>query len=245
MLSWIEKNPTYAYRIFDDEDIEEYVASNFEQKHLETLHMFKQPVSKVDFWRLLFVLHDGGAYFDSDSGCVDPLDEWVDSQATYVTGIGFFKEFHQWGIVAAPGNAFLQQAVDDVMANAQKLKATGKWDEIKWQGLVVTKEDSSGFHGSLEKDKVEALGSGVENVAGPSVLNLAVDKCFMDPTCLAKTLPGLHVCPSDHFGGHARMKTGPYASTWKWDLPVLNFHESQNDNNATEKKACRQLILDK
>jgi len=39
MLTWLEKNPTYEYRLLDDEEIQTYVATNFDQRHLTTLQL--------------------------------------------------------------------------------------------------------------------------------------------------------------------------------------------------------------
>jgi len=238
MLTWLEQNPTYAYRLFDDEDIEAYVAKNFDQSHLETLRSINQGASKVDFWRILYVLHDGGVYFDTDSLSVTPLDEWVDSQATYVTGIGSLHDFHQWGIIAAPGNCILKQTADLIMANVQEVKTKGKV-ETGYRGLSVTKVDSSGVHAGF--DSHFGHRSRVESFAGPPVLMKAADKCLMDPASSATTLPGLILCSGDFFGHRTRFKSAQlFWPTWSDAEPLLNFIE----NNATKQEPCGQLILD-
>lgn len=220
MLTWLEKNPTYEYRLFDDEDVEAYVANNFDQQHLETLRSIKQGASQVDFWRVLVVLRDGGVYFDSDSGCKVPLDEWVDSQTTYVSGIGACGDFHQWGIIAAPGSCILKQTADLIMANVQEIKAKGKV-ETAYHGLSIKNVDSSGVHASLRKEQWRI--GGTVGMGGPAALMSSAEKCFMDPYSLATTLPGLKVCNGDFFGGRTIFKGPGLPSTWSDALPLVNM----------------------
>jgi len=197
-----------------------------------------QGASKVDFWRVLVLLRDGGVYFDTDSGCKTPLDEWIKPQTTYVSGVGEEGDFHQWGLISTPGNCILSQTAELIMQNVQEVKRHGDV-HTSFRALSIKKMDSAGAHAwfypFLDHDHTGVLG-----MSGPPVLMKAVNKCLTDPASRVTTLPGLEVCGGNYFGDRARFKgPGLEADTWADDKPLLSFLQ----NNAGRLKPCGQLIL--
>merc|ERR1719316_2657591 len=69
MLSWIEHNPTWDYRLLDDDDMETYILNEYGTSFVKTLWKISAGASKADFWRYLVMYRNGGAYFDTDSQC--------------------------------------------------------------------------------------------------------------------------------------------------------------------------------
>eukprot|EP00441_Pelagodinium_beii_P017105 CAMPEP_0197655946 /NCGR_PEP_ID=MMETSP1338-20131121/39767_1 /TAXON_ID=43686 ORGANISM="Pelagodinium beii, Strain RCC1491" /NCGR_SAMPLE_ID=MMETSP1338 /ASSEMBLY_ACC=CAM_ASM_000754 /LENGTH=325 /DNA_ID=CAMNT_0043231699 /DNA_START=70 /DNA_END=1044 /DNA_ORIENTATION=+ len=219
MLTWIEKNPTYEYRLLDDEDVEAYVMKNYGGQHLSALQALNQGASKVDFWRVLALLHDGGVYFDTDAGCVLPLDQWIESQTTYVTGIGAMKDFHQWGLISVSGNCILKQAADLILANIHQLQRrvmTSRPTTImtSFRGLNILGHDSSRVFAQFDMYP-QTSATGVVALAGPPVLMNAANKCLTDPQSQATVLQGFKLCIADFFGNRALFKgPGSLESTW-------------------------------
>src|ERR1700756_848470 len=52
--SWIEKNPEYEYRFFDDDDIYHFVKKEFPD-YTRAYNKIKLGVVKADFWRYLII----------------------------------------------------------------------------------------------------------------------------------------------------------------------------------------------
>ncbi|MBE0653157.1 MAG: glycosyl transferase, partial [Bacteroidales bacterium] len=82
--TWIENNPEYEYRFFDDDDMIDFVSTDF-PAYLEAFKRIKYGASKADLWRYLIMYKHGGVYADMDCRCINPLRLWIDQGARYVT----------------------------------------------------------------------------------------------------------------------------------------------------------------
>lgn len=86
MAGWRAMNPTWEFRYYDNVACDIFVETNFPQ-YLEAYKTMPRNIEKVDFFRYLVVLHNGGIYADTDVECRQPLDTWIDSEATFIAGI--------------------------------------------------------------------------------------------------------------------------------------------------------------
>jgi mannosyltransferase OCH1-like enzyme len=83
VFSWINRNPDYEYRYYNDDDMRNYIV----ERHPEALTAYDKLIPhafKCDLWRLCVLYCDGGVYTDIKSGCIKPLTEIIPSDVELV-----------------------------------------------------------------------------------------------------------------------------------------------------------------
>lgn len=75
--SWQEYNPEWKYVMFDDNDIDQFVKTNFPVYYADIFCKYGKIILKVDIFRCLYLFKNGGVYSDMDSECLRPLDDLV------------------------------------------------------------------------------------------------------------------------------------------------------------------------
>ena len=63
--TFLELNPEYEYRFFDDTDCREFIKQNFEEEVLDTFDMLYPGAFKADLFRYCYIYIHGGCYFDN------------------------------------------------------------------------------------------------------------------------------------------------------------------------------------
>lgn len=129
------QNPNWEYRLYDDDDIEQYIAINYPK--LLAIYKKINPkygAAKADFFRYLVMYREGGVYLDIKSGLDYPLDEIVSASDSYVLShwprsypknmLGQHPgitnptgELQQWHIISVAGHPFLKAVIDNVCSN--------------------------------------------------------------------------------------------------------------------------------
>jgi len=77
--SWQNNNPDWQYVMYDDNDINQFVKTNFPVYYTNFFCKYKKIILKVDIFRYLYLYKYGGVYSDMDSECLRPLDNLVNS----------------------------------------------------------------------------------------------------------------------------------------------------------------------
>ena len=85
MQSWLDHNPCYEYRLYDDVGARTYVVDNFPE-YLDVYDMMPTSVARGGVLRYLVLLKDGGVFPDADAACVRPLSFQPDDRL--VVGVG-------------------------------------------------------------------------------------------------------------------------------------------------------------
>jgi mannosyltransferase OCH1-like enzyme len=130
------KNPGWEYRLYDDDDIERFIGTNYGEDVLGYYHRINPcyGVARADFFRYLLMYRQGGVYLDIKSTASQPLDEvvlpddrlilshWSEDFPYYGRHREFKHqidggEFQQWHIICAPGHTYLRQVIQFVMRN--------------------------------------------------------------------------------------------------------------------------------
>lgn len=116
--SWLLLNPRHVILLYDDYDMEQYVAT-FTTSHLDLFKSLEYGVQRSDLWRYMVMCGHGGVYADSDTLCVAPIDTWnANNQhdADILLGLEsislkhkgeeevFDAKFTQWVLSATPGH---------------------------------------------------------------------------------------------------------------------------------------------
>lgn len=168
--TWIDKNPEYEYRFFDDDDIVDFISNDF-PSYLEVYKKIKYGASKADLWRYLIMYKYGGVYVDLDCRCINPLRQWIDPGARYVTQLGTNKDFCQWLIISVPHNPIFLKAAQKAINNAERnsFRAVYRGFEITEGQLAIRVNEPL----NKVNDKVFGL-------AGTAVFQEAAETCFSE-----------------------------------------------------------------
>lgn len=155
-------NPEWEVRIYDDEDIENYLNTNYP----ELIDLYKKinplyGAAKADFFRYVLIYNEGGVYLDIKSGLSKPLDEILNSNDQYLLchwpnnqpgeidakrGCHIdipnpLGEFQQWHIVSVKGHPFLKAVIENVCNNIKNynpfLHDTGSWGTYNLTGPIA------------------------------------------------------------------------------------------------------------
>jgi mannosyltransferase OCH1-like enzyme len=120
--SWISKNPDYSYEYYDDARLESFVynfdCSDFsfaKEDLLKAYHSYYHPVGRADLFRYLIMYSNGGVYMDIDTKCLVPLNQYVDSDDSYITGKDTPRGVHQWGIIISAKHPFMKDTIENTV----------------------------------------------------------------------------------------------------------------------------------
>lgn len=168
--TWIENNPEYEYRFFDNDDIIRFIASEFPE-YLEAYNKIKYGASKADLWRYLIMYKYGGVYADMDCRCIIPLRQWMDPEAAFVTQLGINKDLCQWLIISVPGNIIFLKVAQKALQNIEQNES-----QAEFHGF----EFADGRLSVLANDPVIRVNDRVFGLAGAPVLQESAEACFND-----------------------------------------------------------------
>jgi hypothetical protein len=200
--SWIELNPEYEYRFCDDNDIIDFLKKHFPE-YLGGYQNLKYGASKADLWRYLIIYKYGGVYADIDCKCINPLRNWIDKDAKFVTALGTNNDICQWLIISVPKNPIFLRAAQKTLRNSEnnnRLSSYYGFEYIEKKLVIRGKKRMSKFNHSV-------LG-----LSGPPVLQQEAEECFREGL-LSKILPFTQVvCTSRtlscEMNGNVRHDTG-------------------------------------
>lgn len=168
--SWIELNPEYEYRFCDDDDIIDFIKTDFPE-YLESYKSLKYGASKADLWRYLIIYKYGGVYADIDCMCINPLRKWVNKEASFVTALGTNSDICQWLIISVPKNPIFLRAAEKTIQNSQNKSFLSSHYGFEYvQKKLMIRENKP-----LSKFNHPVLG-----LSGPPVLQEAAEECFRD-----------------------------------------------------------------
>jgi tetratricopeptide (TPR) repeat protein len=91
--TWVQKNPTFSYVLFDEKSAAEFILSEYGNQTLTIFKFCHHPAMKADLFRLLYLARRGGYYVDADDECLDGFS-WISRharEAKLVVVTGFTK----------------------------------------------------------------------------------------------------------------------------------------------------------
>ena len=80
IMSFLELNPEYEYRLFDDVDCREFIRMHYQSTTLDVYDMIVPGAFRADLWRYCYLHTNGGCYFDCKMILRRPLRDIVDRQ---------------------------------------------------------------------------------------------------------------------------------------------------------------------
>jgi len=156
-------NPSWDYRLYDDNDILEFIQTNYGKKIVNYYQRInpKYGAARADLFRYLLIYKVGGIYLDVKSSLEKSLGEVVGEQdrfllAQWKNGAGEADEnwglheeleslgkgeYQQWHIVSVAGHPFLRAVIEDVLHNIDNynpgLNGVGKDGVLRLTGPIV------------------------------------------------------------------------------------------------------------
>jgi hypothetical protein len=168
--TWIGHNPEYEYRFYDDDDIINFIKKDF-PAYLGAYKKIKYGASKADLWRYLIMYKYGGVYADMDCRCINPLRQWIDPEAAYVTQLGINKDLCQWLIISVPKNLIFLKAAQKTLQNIEHNSSNAVYHGFEFtKGKLAIREN-----GPLNKVNDKVIG-----LAGTPVLQESAETCFKE-----------------------------------------------------------------
>ncbi len=219
--SWINLNPEYEYRFFDDNDIIGFLKQHFPE-YLEGYQNLKYGASKADLWRYLITYKYGGVYADIDCMCINPLRSWLDKDAKFVTALGTNKDICQWLIITIPNNPIFLRAAQKTLQNSENNNISSSYYGFEYlQNKLVIRENKQ-----MLKFRHSVLG-----MSGPPVLQQEAEKCYREGL-LSEILPFTQVvCTSGALScemkGNVRHDTGNEEYKKSLDSLKLNHYNDR------------------
>jgi hypothetical protein len=183
--SWIDLNPEYEYRFMDDNDLLQFLKNDLPE-YVDGYNQLKYGASKADLWRYLIIYKYGGVYADLDCKCLNPLRNWVDPTACFVTQLGINRDICQWLIISEPKNPVFLKAAEQTLLNSKNNNCytTHYGFEIRNGKLVV-------------RNKLMQFDHPVLGLSGPPVLQNAAEECYQSDSW-SNILPFIQItCVSD------------------------------------------------
>lgn len=120
ILSYIELNPEYEYRIFDDIESREFIQNNFENNVLKAYDMLISGTFKSHIFRYCYLYINGGCYFDCKSILRKPLRDIISSNDHLILckdiGLGYYNGI----MMSIPQNNFILKCIYESVDNILK-----------------------------------------------------------------------------------------------------------------------------
>jgi len=84
IMTFIELNPEYEYKFFDDTASRKFIRTNFDEHILGAYDMLVPGAFKADLFRYCYLYINGGCYFDCKMILREPLRNFVDKKAELI-----------------------------------------------------------------------------------------------------------------------------------------------------------------
>lgn len=117
----LNANPDYEHVIYTDEQMIDFVKSNYDKEISSYFERINNIVARADFWRYLILYKNGGVYLDIDSIIEGNLSEILqDSDEALITAEKNEKCFAQWALIFNKKHPILEKTIENLIENIDK-----------------------------------------------------------------------------------------------------------------------------
>lgn len=111
--SWLELNPEYEYRFYDDDGCRTLIKEHFGEQTLACYESLTNGAFRADLWRYCALYVHGGVYADADTLCTRPLRNLIRENDDFIVPRAnnprfLFNAF----ICSVPRHPFLKNVID-------------------------------------------------------------------------------------------------------------------------------------
>ncbi len=124
--TWREQNPHYAYFLYDDEDCEKFIKTNFNENVYNAYVKIIPGAFKADLWRYCILYIYGGIYVDIDTMCLGKIDDFLNEDIEFMTPIDlnncpYYGKYNLFNcfIASTPKHAILKLCIDKIVDNVE------------------------------------------------------------------------------------------------------------------------------
>jgi mannosyltransferase OCH1-like enzyme len=121
---FLKKNLDYKYEFYDDDRIENFFKSEFDERTYKAYCKLNIGAAKADMFRYAILLKKGGIYLDIDSGINGKLSAFIreNDQAIITREKNHPNFFAQWALIYEPNHIFLKTTIDKIIENIEENK---------------------------------------------------------------------------------------------------------------------------
>lgn len=114
--TWQDKNPDWEYNYFSDDDVMDFVISEFGMDWVRVLEACPVGVMKADIWRVMILYVNGGMYTDLDTVCNVPISAWFDKMSDKRVIFNAEHELHiqQWTFLSEAKHPILGHILSNI-----------------------------------------------------------------------------------------------------------------------------------
>jgi mannosyltransferase OCH1-like enzyme len=117
IMTFIELNPEYEYKIFDNDEVRLFIKKNFNRETLTAYDLIIPGAFKADFFRYCYLYINGGCYFDCKQILRTSLRNIINKNDTFLickdAGDGYFNAL----IFPIPKNDLLLKTINVCVSN--------------------------------------------------------------------------------------------------------------------------------
>lgn len=119
IMTFIELNPEYQYRIFDDNDSRLFVKDHFKEDPniIKAYDMLISGAFKADLFRYCYLYINGGCYFDCKSILRKPLREIINPSDDFILCKDIGKGYYNAIMMSVPQNNFIMDLIKESTDN--------------------------------------------------------------------------------------------------------------------------------
>lgn len=129
IATWRDQNRGFEHRLFNEATARAFIENSHGQRALAAFDRCHHPAMKADFFRVAYLVSEGGLYVDADDVCARPVAELLEA----ISGAGFAASLsgdvapyvHNWFLAAAPGSPVLKLALADMINGIDRAHALG------------------------------------------------------------------------------------------------------------------------
>jgi mannosyltransferase OCH1-like enzyme len=117
ILSYIELNPEYEYKIFDNNDSRLFIKNNFNEYTLIAYDLIIPGAFKADFFRYCILYITGGCYFDCKSILRIPLRNIIEHNDNFLLCKDVQEAYYNAVMLSSPKNELLLKTINMCIDN--------------------------------------------------------------------------------------------------------------------------------
>jgi len=121
-------SPTFEYRFMIDEDRVAFIKSNYSSKIYDSYLRLQIGAAQADFWRVLVVQKNGGAYLDIDGHFVWPLGYIVGSEYPEIYILTKTGDVTNYFFASKRNNIHLEKMIDIILKNIDENTITNVFE---------------------------------------------------------------------------------------------------------------------
>ena len=111
-------NPDFKFHIYTDDQLFDFVKSNYDSEIFNAFEKLKHPVARADMWRYLILFKYGGVYLDIDSKFNNPITSFIeDDDEGLISAEKNKGNYVQWALFYKKEHPILSKTVEYIIEN--------------------------------------------------------------------------------------------------------------------------------